>query len=136
MRFFHTEAAMAAPLFDELIVGYDNSGTDSSLGGFAMTINKTLEDGNIIISLAGKLNTGAADEFQDILISAFEEAGSGSIILDFEKLSYISSAGLRALFIGEKKAREKKGCMKIVNISSEIKETLHMTGFSEILKIE
>ena len=102
-----------------------------------MTINKTLENGNVVFALNGKMDTWSAPELQEILIPAFDEVGSdGSVVLDFAKLSYISSAGLRVLFFGEKTAKEKNIPMKIINVSIEIKEILIMTGFMDILKVE
>ena len=58
-----------------------------------------------------------------------------SLTLDFGKLEYISSAGLRVL-LSTHKAMSKKGGMKITNVNEIVKEVFEVTGFSDILTIE
>ena len=55
--------------------------------------------------------------------------------MDFEKLNYISSAGLRVLLIARKKMNA-PGEMKIVNVSETVMEILEVTGFVDILEID
>jgi len=98
-----------------------------------MTINKTQDKGKLIITLDGKLDATTAPEFQDALIPAFDDAKE--IVLDFEKLNYIASAGLRVLLAGHKKSFAKDVPMKIINVSEDITEIFHMTGFASILSI-
>ena len=56
-------------------------------------------------------------------------------MLDFEKLAYISSAGLRVL-LGAQKKMNKQGLMKLTNVCDEVMGILEMTGFADILVIE
>ena len=55
--------------------------------------------------------------------------------MDFEKLEYISSAGLRVL-LSAQKTMNKQGSMKLVNVNETIMEIFEVTGFSDILTIE
>jgi anti-sigma B factor antagonist len=57
------------------------------------------------------------------------------LILDFKKLEYISSAGLRVL-LGAQKKMQKVGSMKVINVCEEVMEVFEMTGFADILIIE
>ena len=98
-----------------------------------MTISKTQEDGTIIFSIEGRLDTSTSPQLQDVLIPAFDEAKN--IKLDFAKLIYVSSAGLRVLLLGQKTAKAKNLSMKVFNVSEEIKEVFEMTGFTEMLEI-
>ena len=61
--------------------------------------------------------------------------GITQLILDFSKLDYISSAGLRVL-LSVHKAMQKKGYMKIVHVNDLVQEAFDVTGFSDILTIE
>jgi len=99
-----------------------------------MTINKTQENEKLILALEGRLDTISSPQLQEILLPALE--GGACVELDFAKLAYLSSAGLRILLLGEKTAKEKGGSMKVLNVSEEIKEVFDMTGFSSLLKIE
>ena len=99
-----------------------------------MIINKTQENGKLTLALEGRLDTTTAPKVQDELIPAFGEAKE--VILDFAKLAYVSSAGLRVLLMGEKTAKAKGGKQMLVNVSDEIMEVFEMTGFSGVLKFE
>ena len=98
-----------------------------------MTINKTQENGKTMLFLKGRLNTATMPQFQQALMQAFEEGRE--IVVDFNRLTYISSAGLRVLLLGQKMAKTKNIPMMLSNVSKEIMEVLDMTGFSDILTI-
>jgi anti-anti-sigma factor len=51
-------------------------------------------------------------------------------------VSYVSSAGLRALLTAQKKANAKKITMTIKNVNKPIQEIFDITGYSGILTIE
>ena len=57
------------------------------------------------------------------------------LIMDFEKLEYISSAGLRVL-LSAQKIMNKQGEMKLIHVNEVINEIFEVTGFSDILTIE
>ena len=58
------------------------------------------------------------------------------MILDFDKLDFVSSAGLRVLLLIQKKSKALSGSLVIKNVKPEIQEVFDMTGFSDILNIE
>jgi anti-anti-sigma factor len=98
-----------------------------------MTINKTQDNEKLTIAIEGKLDAITASEFQKVFIPAFDEAKE--IVLDFERLAYISSAGLRVLLTGQKTANTKGVQIKIQNASQEIISVFNMTGFADILTV-
>ena len=98
-----------------------------------MTIDKTQENGKLTLVINGKLDTTTAPQFKEVLIPSIDEARQ--IELDLTKLSYISSAGLRVLLLGQKTATANGVSMTLCGVSEEIKEILEMTGFVNILKI-
>ena len=98
-----------------------------------MTIQKFAENNEVKFALEGRLDTITAPELEAALKDSFE--GTTSLILDFEKLEYISSAGLRVL-LSAQKVMSKQGTMKIVNVNDIIMEIFEVTGFSDILTIE
>ena len=98
-----------------------------------MTINKKNENGKLILVLEGRLDTTTAPQLQDALIPLLDEIKQ--IELDFKQLSYISSAGLRALLTGQKKAESMGVSMTLTGVSEEIKHIFEMTGFDSILTI-
>ena len=97
------------------------------------TIVKTTGENNLTYSVKGRLDSITSSELQDTLITAFNE--NTRVTLDFEELTYISSAGLRVLLMAQKTASGRKGSFTIINVSNEIKEIFDMTGFTKILSI-
>ena len=85
------------------------------------------------IEIVGRLDTITAPELDNIINE--DIADTDNLVLDFAKLEYISSAGLRVL-LGAQKKMQKIGSMKVTNVCEEIMEVFEMTGFSDILTIE
>lgn len=98
-----------------------------------MNINKELNGNEMVVMLEGKLDTTTAPQLEEEMKPAMEEAEK--IILDFEKLEYISSAGLRVL-LSAQKVMVKKGGMTIKNVNETIMDIFEVTGFVDILTIE
>lgn len=98
-----------------------------------MTINKLVNGKELIISLAGRLDTTTAPELDEELKESLKEVED--LKFDFANLEYISSAGLRVLLSAQKEMN-KKGSMLVRNCSEEIKEIFEVTGFIDILTIE
>ena len=98
-----------------------------------MTITKNLNGTALEIALAGRLDTMTAPELEAELNK--DLGGADSLTLDFGKLDYISSAGLRVLLTAHK-AMAAKGGMKICNGNEVVQEVFEVTGFADILTIE
>ncbi len=100
-----------------------------------LNVEKKLEDGALLIALEGELDTLSSPDFEDMLEPLLAEARS--LTLDFEKLDYISSAGLRVLLAAEQ-ALEEKGAEKVrvVNMNSTIRNIFDITGFVDVLSVE
>lgn len=98
-----------------------------------MNIVKAFEGSKLAVALEGRLDTTTAPELEAALKEELPKAESAE--LDFAKLEYISSAGLRVLLTAQKEMG-KKGGMVIRNVCPEIQEVFEITGFSDILTIE
>lgn len=96
-----------------------------------MKIDFTKNSGALSIALDGRLDTVTAPELEAFI--AEKGADATELIIDCEKLAYISSAGLRVMLSTQKKM---KGAMKLTNVSELVREVFEMTGFSDVLVIE
>ena len=98
-----------------------------------LNIHKTVDNGKAILLSDGRLDTVTAPQME----SAVKEVlpGITELTLDFEKLEYISSAGLRVL-LSAQKAMNTKGKMTVTGVNESIMEIFEVTGFSDILNIE
>ena len=98
-----------------------------------LNINKTIENEKGVIALEGRLDTVTAPELEKELKDSI--AGMKELCFDFEKLEYISSAGLRVLLAAQK-TMSKQGEMKLCHVNDTIMEIFEVTGFTDILNIE
>ncbi len=98
-----------------------------------LNINKNLENTTLTVELTGRLDTTTAPRLEGELKDALP--GVGALVLDLEKLEYISSAGLRVL-LSAQKIMNKQGKMKLIHVNDTIHEIFDVTGFSDILTIE
>ena len=98
-----------------------------------MEIIKNQENEKLTLILEGRLDTNAAPQLEKEIDAS--TSGIKELVLDMEKLEYISSAGLRVL-LGTQKKMSGRGSLVIKNANADIKEIFEITGFAGILKIE
>ena len=98
-----------------------------------MTIIKELNNKQLTIKLEGELNTTTAPLLEEVIKNDLN--GINSLIFDFKKLEYLSSAGLRMILVAQK-IMEQQGKMVIRHVNKSILEIFDITGFFSILNIE
>lgn len=84
--------------------------------------------------LSGRLDTVAAAQFGEDMKPLIEHAGE-QIVLDCERLEYISSTGLRLFLILRKAVEEKGGKLTIYRINDELRNIFSITGFINLFDI-
>ena len=98
-----------------------------------MTITKQQNGSALCVAIEGRLDTTTAPDLEKELKDALN--GITDLTMDFSKLDYISSAGLRVL-LSAHKAMAKQGGMKLIHVNEIVMEVFEVTGFSDILNIE
>ncbi len=93
----------------------------------------TNENNEIIIKFSGRISIDNSISVEKELTKIREESPGKKMVFDFEKLEYISSAGLRALLKTAQK--EKDNRIRIINISSMIYELFEDTGFIKLFDV-
>ena len=63
-------------------------------------------------------------------------SGVDSIIVDFEKVDYISSAGLRVFLAVENTVEEQGAEMKLIHVNEHIIEIFDLVGFMDVVDVE
>lgn len=99
-----------------------------------MNVISTDCENYIRLMVEGRVDTNTSPQLQQAILNSFQK--NKNIVVDFLNVAYISSAGLRALLIGQKTAASKGGSMKLTNVNNTVKSVLDMSGFSKILTIE
>ena len=87
------------------------------------------EQGNVVFS--GRFDAAQTDKATEVLGRI-----TGSANLDFKDLQYISSAGLGVLLATQKRLSENGGRLKLINMSSHIRDVFHFARFDMIFEIQ
>ena len=92
------------------------------------------KDGILIAVVAGRIDGSNAQEYQNIL-----ESGIGPeddrLILDFERLTFISSAGLRVGVIVAWKFKESGRQFGVCALADPVREVISVSGFDQIIDV-
>lgn len=96
-----------------------------------MTINKTINGNETTLAIEGRIDTTTAPQLE----AEIDAIGDCTfLILDFAKVEYISSAGLRVLLKAQK-LMNNQGKMVLKNVGEDIMEVFDITGFADLLTI-
>ena len=87
-----------------------------------------------VILFEGNLDTSTAPQAQE-QIDQIIDGGSTKILINFESLNYISSAGRRVLLFTAKKLKAQSGEIKICGLNDTVQEVFDISGFSSILSV-
>ena len=98
-----------------------------------MTINTEINANKAKLSFDSRLDTTTAPVLEAEVKGLPEEITE--IVIDMEKVAYVSSAGLRVL-LATQKLMNKKGSLVITGVCEDVMEVFEMTGFADILTIE
>jgi anti-sigma B factor antagonist len=98
-----------------------------------MKIEKKQEGNALTIAIEGRLDTLTAPDLESEITAIGPDVQN--LTLDFAKLDYISSAGLRVLLKSQKKMAA-QGSMRLINVGKMPREALEITGFIDILTVE
>jgi len=96
---------------------------------------KWRQEGDIAIaSILGRIDSMSSDRFQALME---EGLGSGprGLLMDFERVSYISSAGLRVCLVLAKRLRGTGQALAMCSLSDVNKEIMAVSGFDKLIVV-
>lgn len=99
-----------------------------------MEIIEKKHDDISIFSLKGRLDSNTSPGLEEKIFNAIQ-SGANKMILDFELLDYISSAGLRVINKTTKQLKNNEGKLILCSMQDYIKEVFEITGFDSFLPI-
>ena len=85
------------------------------------------------VSVIGRLETNTSGSLEESL-NRLETVPD--VVLDFENLEYISSAGLRVLLATYKKRKAKQQTFSIIHINENVEEVFEITGFKKLFHLK
>ena len=98
-----------------------------------MEVKITHVQEHLLVKPEGRLDTVTSEDLRSKLEEAWD--GSCDLDMDFTKVEYISSAGMRLLVALQKKAAASGHHMVIRNINSVVNEVFRISGFLKALTI-
>lgn len=102
-----------------------------------MTIDISTESdaGALIATAKGRIDSRNAQEFERAMNAAIGDGESNIVVLDLADLSYISSAGLRAILVTAKALRKRDAKFALCALQDPIKEIMEISGFDQVIAI-
>lgn len=97
-----------------------------------ISVNTRKKGDTLTVSLDGQLNKLTADSVEERLLSEMKDMTK--LVLDLEKLTFISSAGLRVLVKLRKQIGEREN-MELCNVQKNVMDIFDLTGLAEYLNI-
>ena len=99
-----------------------------------MDVTAERQDGVFSVQVDGRIDGSNAVEFEEAIRTAVEESDR-AVFMDFEKLSYISSAGLRAILLTAKSLGNRDAKFALCSLLGPIGEVFEISGFDKIIAI-
>jgi sigma-B regulation protein RsbU (phosphoserine phosphatase) len=87
-----------------------------------------------LVQCDGKLDTNTSTEAQEYLVRLIE-GGASKILIDFGKVDFVSSAGLRVLLATAKRLSGSGGSLRVCGLNETVNEVFEFSGFSTILSV-
>lgn len=100
-----------------------------------MDLQTRIENNVMVVAICGRLDAVTAPEYEKT-IRALIEGGTIDFVVDFDRLDYISSAGLRALLLMSKLLNAKGGKVCFANVKGNVRSVFEMCGFITLFRIE
>ena len=92
-------------------------------------------DGKYVVTLAGEMDTAAANEAEEVLKELYQNEGK-EVVFECKDLEYIASSGLRILVTILKSTMAKGNRVVLRNVNEDIKNVFKLTGFLNIFEFE
>jgi anti-sigma B factor antagonist len=101
----------------------------------SMLVTEEQHDGIYVVTIDGRLDSGTAPSLDQSLTAAIA-SGIKRIIIDFVRIEYISSAGLRVILKTAKELKRLDGMLVLCSMADYIKEIFEISGFTAFLPIK
>ncbi|MDR1322143.1 MAG: STAS domain-containing protein [Gracilibacteraceae bacterium] len=98
-----------------------------------MTITEYKDESGIVLAVDGRVDTNTSPQLQSSILAALQTAEH--VTVDFAKVPYLSSAGLRALLLGHKQAVSKGAVLELACPTEFVTSVLTSVGFDKVLHI-
>ncbi len=99
-----------------------------------MGINAERAGGTVIARADGRIDSSNSREFHSELEAVVTDSDT-SVVLDFEDVAYISSAGMRVILLTAKSLQQSGKEFVLCSMNDSIREVFKISGFDKIIAI-
>jgi anti-anti-sigma factor len=100
-----------------------------------MEIEQERSNGVLVVTPSGRIDSTTSDALDQVLTRAIE-AGERRLVVDFGRVSYISSAGLRVLLVAAKRLRAERGALVLCALGEPVRQVFDLAGFLPLFTVE
>lgn len=94
---------------------------------------ETINEATVAV-ITGRIDSATSKELETKLVPMIN-SGTRKLVVDFAKVDFISSAGLRIMLLAAKKLKQAGGKMALCCMKDSIKEVFDISGFSSIIPV-
>ena len=99
-----------------------------------MEINTRQVGDVVVVDVVGRLESRTAG-YASTELTRIAQGGPGKVLLNAERLEYISSAGLRAILVAAKLLQVHNGSAKICRANATVRRVMEVSGFNSLLHL-
>jgi anti-anti-sigma factor len=120
----------------EVVVFKPRSGNDRARRRkvVAVQVSELRREGVLILGLDGRLDA-ASSPLLERKINSFLDSGQAKLIMNFDHVEYLSSAGMRLLLVVSKRAKGHGGKLVLAAVHEDVMEVIKVAGFDQFLEI-
>jgi anti-anti-sigma factor len=99
-----------------------------------MEMNEGTQDAVTVLEVAGRVDSVTAPDLGDRLTSLLSTP-QRRLLIDFQRMEYISSAGFRVLFVASRHARDNGGRLAVCGLNTKANELFEIADFHKLIKV-
>lgn len=100
-----------------------------------MEIVETREQGAMVVVPVGRVDSTTSDRFEQQL-SKLLAGGERRLVVDFSRVEYISSAGLRVMLALAKRLKDARGALALCGLGEPVRQVFSLAGFLPLFSID
>jgi anti-anti-sigma factor len=100
----------------------------------AMEVTEQRDGQTVILTVSGRVDAVTAKLFETAVLAPVQ-GGATPLVLDLDRLKYISSAGLRVILLAAKQQKQNNAKFALCNLRDEVRDVFEISGFAKILDI-
>ncbi len=100
-----------------------------------MDIEQQRQADVLVIAPSGRIDSNSSDPLQVAVIGALE-GGTRRLVIDFARVDYISSAGLRVMLVAAKRLGGGQGTLVLCGLQEPVRQVFDLAGFLPLFIVE